>query len=176
LAETTISAIETLNPRLNAVVCKLYDQAHDELSRLGPQLPFAGVPFLAKDLFAEIAGTPLHEGSAFLRDRYCSSEDSELVARWRDAGLVILGKTNTPEFGLKPDCEPKLYGPTINPWAPGHTTGGSSGGSAAAVAARLVPMAHANDGWRINSNTSLLLWVVRIEAHACPQSSGALLR
>lgn len=143
--EATISAIDHLNPRLNAVICKLYDQARDQIRRLEPHRPFAGVPFLAKDLFAEIAGTPLHEGSAFLQNRYRSSEDSELVARWRDAGLVIVGKTNTPEFGLKPDCEPKIYGPTINPWAPQRTTGGSSGGSAAAVAARLVPMAHAND-------------------------------
>src|SRR5215472_15846133 len=143
--EATISSIDHLNPRLNAVICELYDQARDQIRRLDPHLPFAGVPFLAKDLFAEIASTPLHEGSAFLQSRYRSSEDSELVARWREAGLVIVGKTNTPEFGLKPDCEPKIYGPTINPWAPRHTTGGSSGGSAAAVAARIVPMAHAND-------------------------------
>jgi amidase len=143
--ETTIAAIDRLNPRLNAVISKLYDEAHEQIRRLDPQRPFAGVPFLAKDLFAEIGGTPLHEGSAFLQNRYRSSEDSELAARWREAGLVIVGKTNTPEFGLKPDCEPRLYGPTINPWAPGRTTGGSSGGSAAAVAARLVPMAHAND-------------------------------
>jgi amidase len=143
--ETTIAAIERLNPRLNAVIAKLYDEARAQISGLDAQRPFAGVPFFAKDLFAEICGTPLHEGSAFLQNRYRSSVDSELVARWREAGLVIVGKTNTPEFGLKPDCEPRLYGPTINPWAAERTTGGSSGGSAAAVAARLVPMAHAND-------------------------------
>ncbi len=143
--ETSIAAIEALNPRLNAVVCKLYSEARDQLSALDPESPLYGVPFLAKDLFVEIAGTPLHEGSAFLRNRYRSTQDSELVTRWRDAGLLLLGRTNTPEFGMKPDCEPGIYGPAINPWVPEYTTGGSSGGSAAAVAARIVPMAHAND-------------------------------
>jgi amidase len=143
--DASIAAIEKLNPQLNAVICKLYAQARDQLKSQPPSLPLGGVPFLAKDLIAEIAGTPLHEGSAFLRDRYRSNVDSELVARWRAAGLLILGKTNTPELGVKPDCEPKIHGATVNPWAPGYTTGGSSGGSAAAVAARLVPVAHAND-------------------------------
>ena len=143
--EASIAAIEVLNPRLNAVVCKLYAQARDQLAGSMPKAPLYGVPFLAKDLFVEIAGTPLSEGSAFLRDRHTSMEDSELVTRWREAGLVLVGKTNTPEFGMKPDCEPNIFGCSINPWAPERTTGGSSGGSAAAVAARLVPMAHAND-------------------------------
>jgi len=143
--EASMAAIEDLNPRLNAVVCKLYAQARDQLRAPSPECPFYGVPFLAKDLFVEIAGTPLHEGSAFLRDCYRSTQDSELVTRWREAGLVLVGKTNTSEFGMKPDCEPKIYGCSINPWAPGHTTGGSSGGSGAAVAACIVPMAHAND-------------------------------
>ena len=145
ILEASIAAIENLNPRLNAVICKLYAQARGQLSVLNPEAPLYGVPFLAKDLFAEIAGTPLHEGSAFLRGCYKSPLDSELVTRWREAGLVLVGKTNTPEFGMKPDCEPRIYGRTINPWAPEYTTGGSSGGSAAAVAARMVPMAHAND-------------------------------
>ena len=143
--EASIVSIDDLNPRLNAVICKLYAQARDQLLALNPKSPLCGVPFLAKDLFAEIAGTPLHEGSEFLRGCYRSTQDSELVTRWREAGLVLVGKTNTPEFGMKPDCEPRIYGCSINPWAPGYTTGGSSGGSAAAVAARMVPMAHAND-------------------------------
>ena len=143
--EASIVSIDDLNPRLNAVICKLYAQARDQLSALNPESPLCGVPFLAKDLFAEIAGTPLHEGSEFLRGCYRSTQDSELVTRWREAGLVLVGKTNTPEFGMKPDCEPRIYGCSINPWAPDYTTGGSSGGSAAAVAARMVPMAHAND-------------------------------
>jgi amidase len=141
--EASIEGIEHLNPKLNAVICKLYDEARKQLTRLRPEAPFSGVPFLAKDLFVEIASTPLHEGSAFLKGHYRSTEDSEIVTRWRDAGLLLLGKTNTPEFGMKPDCEPSIYGPTINPWSSSYTTGGSSGGSAAA--ARLVPMAHAND-------------------------------
>src|SRR5450759_5163047 len=143
--EASIASIDNLNPRLNAVILKLYGQARDQLSALNRESPLCGVPFLAKDLFAEIAGTPLHEGSEFSRGSYRSTEDSELVTRWREAGLVLVGKTNTPEFGMKPDCEPRIYGCSINPWAPEYTTGGSSGGSAAAVAARMVPMAHAND-------------------------------
>src|SRR5262245_54131531 len=143
--EACVAAIEQLNPRLNAVICKLYAEARDQLAAFNPESPFCGVPFLAKDLIAEIAGTPLHEGSAFLRNHYRSREDSELVTCWREAGLLLVGKTNTPEFGAKPDCEPTIYGPSVNPWAPDYTTGGSSGGSGAAVAARLVPMAHAND-------------------------------
>jgi amidase len=143
--ETSIATIEKLNPRLNAVICKLYAQARDQLSTLNAQSPLCGVPFLAKDLFAEIAATPLYEGSEFLKGYYYSTEDSDLATRWREAGLLLVGKTNTSEFGMKPDCEPRLYGCSINPWAPDRTTGGSSGGSAAAVAARIVPMAHAND-------------------------------
>jgi amidase len=115
--EASIASIDNLNPRLNAVICRLYAQARDQLSVLNPESPLYGVPFLAKDLFAEIAGTPLHEGSEFLKGCYRSTEDSELVTRWREAGLVLVGKTNTPEFGMKPDCEPKIYGCSINPWA-----------------------------------------------------------
>jgi amidase len=112
--EACVGAIEELNPRLNAVICKLYAEARHQLAAFNPESPFCGVPFLAKDLIAEIAGTPLHEGSAFLRNHYRSSEDSDLVTRWREAGLLLVGKTNTPEFGAKPDCEPTIYGPSIN--------------------------------------------------------------
>ena len=105
--EASISAIEALNPRLNAVICKLYALARDQLTTSIPGAPLYGVPFFATDLFAEIAGTPLSEGSAFLRDHYTSMQNSELMKRWRAAGLVLVGKTNTPEFGMKPDCETK---------------------------------------------------------------------
>jgi amidase len=110
-----------------------------------PAGPFTGVPFLLKDLGPRYAGVRLTWGSAFLRE-FVPTDDSELVIRQKQAGLIILGKTNTPEFGSSPTTEPALFGPTKNPWDLSRTPGGSSGGSAAAVAAGLVPFAHANDG------------------------------
>jgi amidase len=145
MVEAAIARIERLNPRLNAVVAPMYGEAR-RLSQGELAGPFAGVPFLLKDLLAEYAGTPITEGSGFLAGRYTAAEDSELVARLKRAGLVVLGKTNTPEFGILPTTEPRLFGPARNPWDPTRTPGGSSGGSAAAVAAGMVPMAHANDG------------------------------
>ena len=98
-----------------------------------------------KDIGAFLAGAPMSMGNALLKD-FVPDHDSELVARFKRAGLVIVGKTNTPEFGLLPTTEPLLFGPCRNPWNTDYTTGGSSGGSAAAVAAGMVPMAHGNDG------------------------------
>jgi amidase len=146
LVDAAIDRIERVNPRLNAVVTPMYDQAR-ALAGAGaiPEGPFTGVPFLLKDLMAGYAGVRMTAGSRFLRD-LVPDHDSELVRRLKRAGVVILGKTNTPELGILPTTEPVLFGPTRNPWDPTRTTGGSSGGSAAAVAARLVPMAHANDG------------------------------
>src|SRR5262249_28076407 len=145
LVEAAISRIETLNARLNAVVTPMFDDARRRASR-SLEGPFAGVPFLLKDLWAEYAGVPLAEGSRFLAGRYVSSVDSELVARYKRAGLIVVGKSNTPELGIVPTTEPHLSGPTRNPWDVRRTPGGSSGGSAAAVAAGLVPVAHGNDG------------------------------
>jgi amidase len=145
LADAAIKRIERLNPTLNAIVTPMYDEARKAASGPLPDGPFAGVPFLLKDLGAEYGGVRLTEGSAFLRE-YVSGQDSELVARNKRAGLIVLGKTNTPEFGILPTTEPHLFGATHNPWDTGRTPGGSSGGSAAAVAAGIVPMAHANDG------------------------------
>ncbi|MGZ4492152.1 MAG: amidase [Nocardioidaceae bacterium] len=144
LVETAIARIERLDPGLNAVVIKAFDQAREAVGRGLPDGPFAGVPFLLKDLAIEAAGLPFTEGSRFLAGNV-STVDSETVVRLRRAGLVVLGKTNTPEFGMKPTAEPWLFGPTRNPWDTARTTGGSSGGSAAAVAAGMVPMAHGND-------------------------------
>ena len=145
LVEATIERIERLNPPLNAVVTPMFDHARVTATGQLPDGPFAGVPFLLKDLLASYAGVRMTAGSTLLRD-FVPDHDSELVARLKRAGLIILGKTNTPEFGILPTTEPRLFGPSRNPWNAGRTTGGSSGGSAAAVAAGLVPMAHGNDG------------------------------
>jgi len=145
LVEAAIGAIETLNPRLNAVVIPMFDMARDAVKALNGNEPFSGVPMLLKDVLAEYAGAPMTEGSRFLQG-YVSPRDSELVARYRRAGFIICGKTNSPEFASKPTTEPELYGPTRNPWDLDRSPGGSSGGSGAAVAAGMVSVAHANDG------------------------------
>lgn len=145
LVEEAITRIEKLNPQLNAVVHKMYEQARETAQGDLPHGPFRGVPFLLKDLVMFYAGVPLTNGSRFFKD-FIPDHDSELVKRLKAAGVVIIGKTNTPEFGLAFVTEPELFGPANNPWDLTRTTGGSSGGSAAAVAARIVPMAHASDG------------------------------
>lgn len=145
LLEAAIERIERLNPQINAVVTPMYDEARRTAEGNLPDGPFTGVPFLLKDLGAGYAGVRQTQASEYLRD-FVSPFDSELTSRYKRAGLVIAGKTNTPEFGLVPTTEPRLFGATRNPWNTEHTVGGSSGGSAAAVAAGILPMAHANDG------------------------------
>ncbi len=145
LLEAAITRIEADNPQLNAVVTKVYDQAREAVKRGGLNGPFAGVPFLLKDLGGALAGVPFTGGSRLFKDA-CPPTDSVLVQRYKAAGLVPLGRTNTPEFGLNASTEPVLFGPTRNPWDMSKTPGGSSGGSAAAVAAGFVPLAHASDG------------------------------
>jgi len=145
LLDAAIASAAQVNDRLNAIVRPLHDEARRAIAAGLPDGPFAGVPFLLKDLDADCAGTPMSSGSRFLVG-YRSTHDATIVARCRRAGLVIFGKTNTPEFGLTPYTEPALFGPTRNPWDPTRTPGGSSGGAAAAVAAGIVPMAHASDG------------------------------
>lgn len=144
LAETAIARIERLNPRLNAVVTPLFDMA---LRRAAQPFsgPFGGVPFLVKDLISTIEGVPTAGGNRLMK-ALPARQDSELVRRWKAAGLNILGKTNTPEFGLTPYTEPRAFGAARNPWDESRTPGGSSGGSAAAVAARMVPLASGGDG------------------------------
>jgi amidase len=108
--------------------------------------PFRGVPFVTKDLVGKEAGLPFHEGNVHLKEiGYTAEEDQEYVVRTRRAGLISLGRTNVPEFGIRPVCEPLAYGPTNNPWNLTRSPGGSTGGGAAAVAAGIVPLAHAND-------------------------------
>ncbi|HEY2902784.1 MAG TPA: amidase family protein [Polyangia bacterium] len=145
LLNEAIARVERVNPRLNAVVTPLYEQARRAVAGPLPDGPFRGVPFLLKDLAVALAGARLTHGSRFVGD-YTPANDSTLVARYRQAGLVFFGKTNTPEFGLLPCTEPDRFGPARNPWNPDFTPGGSSGGSAAAVAAGIVPVAHGNDG------------------------------
>lgn len=145
LTEAAITRIERVNSHLNAVVTKMYDLARDAAKGEIPPGTFAGVPFLLKDLQAAYEGVPMTMGSKFLKD-FKPNGDSELVKRHKRAGLIVVGKTNTPEFGIFPTTEPELFGPTRNPWDLTRIVGGSSGGSAAAVAAGIVPMAHANDG------------------------------
>ena len=148
LLEATIAGIERVNPQLNAVIIPLFDRARDQVAQgnLG-RGAFRGVPILLKDLGTTLAGTPQYAGTRVLRDRaWESPHDSELTARFGRAGFVFVGKANTPELGLSPTTEPDTFGPTRNPWNPDRIVGGSSGGSAAAVAARMVAMAHAGDG------------------------------
>ena len=146
LVEAAISRIEALDPTLNALVFRDFDRAR-EAAAAPTSGPLAGVPFLLKDLGANQTGLPQYQGNRVLRelDRRAEADDA-LGARFRAAGLITLGKTNVPEFGPHPTTQPDAFGSARNPWAPDHTPGGSSGGSAAAVAAGLVPVAHANDG------------------------------
>lgn len=143
--EEAVVHIERSNPRLNAVVQRMYDRAREDLRALPEDAVFLGVPFLLKDLIVDYAGVPTSRSSSF-HQQIVPDHDSELVKRYKAAGLVILGKTNLPEYAVLPITEPELYGPTHNPWDPARTPGGSSGGSAVAVAARMVPLAHATDG------------------------------
>ncbi len=134
-----------VNPRINAVVRWMDDVAEQRVREPHLSGPFAGVPFLIKDLAQEYAGLPSAMGCRALAN-VPAPEHSTVVQRWLDAGLVIFGKTNTPEFGAKGVSESLLYGPARNPWDLGRTPGGSSGGTAAAVAAGVVPVAGASDG------------------------------
>jgi len=144
LVETCIARIEAVNPKINAVVHTLYQQARAMAESPGGG-PFAGVPFLLKDLSQMIEGVPTVGGCRFRRG-WVAPHDSTLYRRYREAGLITVAKTNTPELGLLPVTEPEIFGPTRTPWDLSRTSGGSSGGSAAAVAAGVVPMAQGGDG------------------------------
>ncbi len=144
LLEDAIERIEERNPALNAVVHTMYDRAKAKADDL-PDGPLKGVPFLVKDLKLKIAGEPT-TNSTKLEVGKLAERSSVTAERYEAAGLQIVGKTNTPEFGIMGITEPTLRGPCRNPWDPGHTPGGSSGGSGAAVASRMVPAAHSGDG------------------------------
>jgi amidase len=147
LVDAAIARIEAVNPEINAVIHELFDEGREAAAGDVPDGPFKGVPFMLKDLGAAYAGQPLHMGSRLLKEAgFRSPVDSFLAQRFREAGLITVGKTNTPEFGIVATTESDAYGPARNPWDTERSTGGSSGGSGAAVAAGLVPFAHANDG------------------------------
>ena len=147
LVDAAIARIEATNPVINAVIHERFDAARADATGPLPDGPFRGVPFLLKDLAAFAAGEPHHGGTSFLkRAGWTAPHDDHVTARLRAAGVVVVGRTNTPEFGTTITTEPEAHGPTRNPWDLDRSTGGSSGGSAAAVAARMVPAAHASDG------------------------------
>ncbi len=147
LVEAAIERVEQVNGELNAVIHPLFDEAREAAKGEIPDGPFKGVPFLLKDLGAAFAGQPLHMGMQVLKDAdFKAPMDTYLAQRFRDAGLITIGKTNTPELGILPTTEPVAYGASKNPWDTTRSPGGSSGGAGAAVASGMVPMAHANDG------------------------------
>jgi amidase len=147
LVDEAIGRLESLNPQLNAVIHPLLDEARAAAAGDLPQGPFRGVPFLVKDLSCYMKGVPVHEGLRVARDAgHVADHDMWLARKFREAGLITLGRTNTPELGILPTTEPVAYGATHNPWDLERSPGGSSGGSAASVAAGIVAAAHANDG------------------------------
>ena len=146
LLEAAIEQVEARNDAVNAVTNKLYDEGRRAIRDGLPDGPLRGVPWLLKDLAASLAGCPTTRGCKFFEDAV-PAEDSEHVKRLKRAGMVIFGRTNTCEFGLSVTCEPRLHGATKNPWDLTRISGGSSGGAAAAVGARMVPAAHATDGF-----------------------------
>lgn len=145
--EEAIRRIDAVNGEINAVIQPLYDDARARIAAGLPEGPFRGVPILLKDLDASLEGAPFHCGTRFLKELgYRADHSAFFIEKLLAAGFVPVGKTNTPEFGLAVTTEPLSYGPSRNPWNPAHSTGGSSGGSAAAVASGMVPIAHASDG------------------------------
>ncbi len=156
LAEEAIARIERHNGALNAVVHKAYDMARETAASDLPDGAFKGVPFLIKDLGLRVKDMPRTDGT-FFKDDTPDTDDSRLTTLYKKAGVVILGKTNTPEFGITGTTESARLKPCRNPWNPEHISGGSSGGSASAVGAGIVPLAHASDG----------LGSIRIPAACC---------
>lgn len=145
LVDDAITAIEKVNPQLNAVVHRMYDQARAAAKGTLPDGPFRGVPFVVKDLDGWLAGEPYTQSCRMSKD-FVPTADAEVIARMKKTGVVIVGKTNTPELGIIGVTESDLRGPARNPWNPDHTPGGSSGGTASIVAARAVTMGHGGDG------------------------------
>src|SRR3984893_572341 len=145
LLDVAIARAEAVNPEINAIVHKQYEQARATIGKGLLNGPLAGVPYLIKDLAIFEAGEPARLGSSLYAD-FIADHDSSYTARCKRAGLIIMGRSSTPEFGISPSTEPRLFGPCRNPWNLAYSAGGSSGGAAAAVAAGILPVAHATDG------------------------------
>ena len=172
LVDEAIARIEELNPALNAVIRPRFDEARREAAGPLPDGPFTGVPLVLKDLLCTMAGEEVHEGMRALKQaRYVAPQDQELARRFRRAGFVVVGRSNTPELGILPTTEPVAYGPTRNPWDLSRSTGGSSGGSAAAVASGMVPVAHANDGGGLHPHSRQRVRPGGVEALTGPRAA-----
>jgi amidase len=147
LVDAAVTRIEAVNPKLNAIIIERFDKAREEAAGMLPEGPFRGVPIVIKDLHCPSKGDPRYEGTRFLLQAgMVADHDAGVVRRFREAGFIIVGRTNTPELGTTITTEPLAFGPSRNPWDPSRSTGGSSGGSAAAVASGMVPVGHASDG------------------------------
>ena len=156
LTETAIHLIEKLDPKLNAVVIRDFDRARARAAESRPNGPFGGVPYLLKNIGSGCEGLPLTNSLPFRKD-YVSPSDSEMVRRIKASGLNILGRTNVPEQGWCISTEPRMYGPTVNPWNTAVTAGGSSGGAVSAVASRMIPDGGSKRRRRIDTRACLVL-------------------
>src|SRR6202043_2613327 len=144
LLDEAIARTARVDPQINAVVVKHYDYAQRQIDRGVPDGPFTGVPFLLKDLDI-LEGTPTTSGASVYKDNV-ADHTGTLAQRFLNSGVTIFGKSSSPEFGLLPTSESRLFGPTRNPWNLAHSSGGSSGGAGAVVASRILPLTHASDG------------------------------
>ena len=169
LIDAAIERIEAIDPALNAVIIRWFDTPASSRLPTCPDGPFRGVPFLLKDLWSHFAGQPLTNGCRALKDALPVSPPTR---HWSpgsgEAGLNIAGRTNSPEFGSLPTTEPMAWGPTRNPWNPDHSPGGSSGGSAAAVAAGMVPIRPRQRRRRLHPHPGLVLRAGRPQAVSGP--------
>ncbi|MGX1416830.1 hypothetical protein AB7M43_006922 [Bradyrhizobium elkanii] len=167
LLDETIARTAAVDPKINAVVVKHYDYAERQIAKGLPDGPFTGVPFLLKDLDL-LEGTRTTSGASLLKD-FVADHNGTLAQRFLDAGLAIFGKSSSPEFGLMPTTESRLFGPTRNPWNLDHSSGGSSGGAGAAVAGPHPARRACQRRRRVDPDPRLRLRRVRHEADACPQ-------
>jgi len=169
--ETAIARAEQVNPTINAIVHKQYEQARKAVAAGLPGGPLKGVPYLIKDLGFFETGEPATYGSSLFKD-FVADHETTYVTRCKKAGLVFMGRSSSPEFGLNPNTEPRLYGSCHNPWNLEYSPGGSSGGAAAAVSAGILPVAHATEWRRLDPDPGIAVWPVWPQAVARPGVYG----